>query len=101
MGAPAEDTTGEKKGAAGEKKFAAGEATAAAAGKEAKKALRVGGVPEHFNAPFHYAMKRGLYEPALGTSVAWTTFPGGTGAMAAALEAKNINKNTGKSDKKF
>jgi ABC-type nitrate/sulfonate/bicarbonate transport system substrate-binding protein len=51
-----------------------------------RAALRVAGVPEHFNTPFHYARERGLYEQQGGFSVDWTFHPGGTGAMAIALE---------------
>mmetsp|Transcript_15142 Transcript_15142/g.29892 ORF Transcript_15142/g.29892 Transcript_15142/m.29892 type:complete len:287 (+) Transcript_15142:105-965(+) len=46
--------------------------------------LRVAGVPEHFNAPWHVAAKKGLFEK-IGVDVAWTDYPGGTGAMAKAL----------------
>jgi len=52
--------------------------------------LRVGGVPEHFNAPFHLAHARGLYEQA-GVDFQWTMYPGGTGAMAAALNTGEID----------
>lgn len=52
--------------------------------------LRVGGVPEHFNAPFHLAKQRGLYEKA-GFDMQWTMYPGGTGAMATALEKGEVD----------
>lgn len=48
--------------------------------------LRVVGVPEHFNAPFHLAKERGLYAKQ-GVSMEWTDVPEGTGAMGQALEA--------------
>ena len=50
----------------------------------AARVLRVGGVPEHFNAPWHTAAKAGLFAER-GIDVRWTDFPGGTGAMAKAL----------------
>mmetsp|Transcript_128600 Transcript_128600/g.250616 ORF Transcript_128600/g.250616 Transcript_128600/m.250616 type:complete len:343 (-) Transcript_128600:54-1082(-) len=53
-------------------------------------ALRVGGVPQHFNTPFHLAKQRHLYKKA-GFEMQWTMYPGGTGAMAAALEASEID----------
>jgi len=40
------------------------------------RGLRLGGVPEHFNWPFRRA----------GKELRWTEFPGGSGAMAAALK---------------
>ncbi|MBL3657073.1 type 2 periplasmic-binding domain-containing protein [Fulvivirga sediminis] len=46
--------------------------------------LRVGGVPEHFNLPIHLAMERGDFVKA-DIDIEWTDFPGGTGAMNAAL----------------
>ncbi len=41
--------------------------------------LRIAGVPEHFNLPFHLAKEEGLAD------FAWTDYPGGTGAMTKAL----------------
>lgn len=52
--------------------------------------LRVGGVPEHFNTPWHTAAAKGLFEAA-GLSVEWTDFPGGTGAMATALSDGDLD----------
>lgn len=52
--------------------------------------LHVGGVFEHFNTPFHYARQRGLYERNAGFAIDWTVYPGGTGAMGAALERGDI-----------
>ncbi len=48
------------------------------------KALRVGGVPEHFNLPWRLALEAGAFEAA-GVPVRYTDYPGGTGAMAQAL----------------
>eukprot|EP00397_Hematodinium_sp_SG-2012_P008059 GEMP01008113.1.p1 GENE.GEMP01008113.1~~GEMP01008113.1.p1 ORF type:complete len:884 (+),score=177.90 GEMP01008113.1:60-2654(+) len=50
--------------------------------------LRVGGVPEHFNAPFHLATQDCAYGDV---EVNWQTFPGGTGAMADALKSKEAD----------
>lgn len=52
--------------------------------------LRVVGVPEHFNAPFHIAKERGLYDNC-GVDFAWQTEPKGTGAMAQLLEAEEAD----------
>lgn len=41
--------------------------------------LRIAGVPEHFNLPFHLALEEGLVD------FTWTDYPGGTGAMTKAL----------------
>ena len=52
--------------------------------------VRVGGVPEHFNSPWHTAAVKGLFD-ANGLQVEWTDFPGGTGAMTKALRAGEID----------
>lgn len=46
-------------------------------------ALRVGGVPEHFNLPWHRAVEGGAFAQP---GVAWTDMPGGTGQMMRALD---------------
>ena len=51
---------------------------------QAHTVLNVGGVPEHFNAPWYIATTRSDFH-ARPYSVRWTNFPGGTGAMCAAL----------------
>lgn len=56
----------------------------------ARRVLRVGGVPEHFNTPWHTAAKAGLFA-AQGIDLHWTDFPGGTGAMAAALRQGELD----------
>jgi ABC-type nitrate/sulfonate/bicarbonate transport system substrate-binding protein len=50
----------------------------------------VAGVPEHFNAPFHLAKERGLYEEK-GVNFEWSMVPQGTGAMAQALEKGEVD----------
>ncbi len=52
--------------------------------------IRIGGVPEHFNLPWHLALEEGLFLKA-GVSVEWIEFPEGTGAMNKALRAKEID----------
>ena len=54
------------------------------------KTLKVGGVPEHFNLPIHLCIEEGLFK-AEGIEVEWIEFPGGTGAMNAALRDKEID----------
>ena len=55
--------------------------------------IRVGGVPEHFNLPFHLAIAEDRFSN-VGLSVEWIDFPGGTGAIMAALEAGEIDMAT-------
>jgi ABC-type nitrate/sulfonate/bicarbonate transport system substrate-binding protein len=45
---------------------------------------KVGGVPEHFNLPWHLAIEAGAFQEQ-GVRVAWHDYPGGTGAMTNAL----------------
>lgn len=54
------------------------------------KRLIVGGVPEHFNLPWYRANERQLFA---GDDIEydWRVFPGGTGAMLAALENDEID----------
>jgi ABC-type nitrate/sulfonate/bicarbonate transport system substrate-binding protein len=46
--------------------------------------LRIGGVPEHFNLPWHVALQARRFEP-LGIDLRWLDYPGGSGAMGQAL----------------
>jgi len=46
--------------------------------------IRVGGVPEHFNLPWHLAVEEGTFSRQ-GLEIEWKTYPGGTGAMTQAL----------------
>ncbi|HJR69338.1 MAG TPA: ABC transporter substrate-binding protein, partial [Gammaproteobacteria bacterium] len=46
--------------------------------------LRVGGVPEHFNLPWHLALEARRFA-SLGIDLAWRDYPGGSGTMAKAL----------------
>jgi sulfonate transport system substrate-binding protein len=46
--------------------------------------LNIGGVPEHFNLPWHQAIGQGHFEKE-GISLQWKEYPGGTGEMARDL----------------
>lgn len=46
--------------------------------------IRVGGVPEHFNLPWHLAKEQGLFKD-LDIELEWIVYDGGTGAMTKAL----------------
>lgn len=52
--------------------------------------LRVGGVPEHFNLPWHLGIENNIFENA-GLNIQWTTFKGGTGQMTEALRNNEID----------
>ncbi len=52
--------------------------------------LRLGGVPEHFNLPWHLAIEQRRFE-SLGIEVEWTDYPGGSGAMAKALREGELD----------
>ncbi len=47
--------------------------------------VRVCGVPEHFNYPWHYGVLEGLFEKN-GFKVVWSDVKGGSGAMCKMLE---------------
>ena len=52
--------------------------------------IQLGGVPEHFNLPWHLAMEENLFEKA-GIQLKWQDYPGGTGAMAKDLNDKKLD----------
>jgi ABC-type nitrate/sulfonate/bicarbonate transport system substrate-binding protein len=52
--------------------------------------LRIGGVPEHFNLPWSLAADAGRFS-TLGAAVAWRDYAGGSGAMAKALRAGELD----------
>ncbi|MCF4101602.1 substrate-binding domain-containing protein [Gillisia sp. M10.2A] len=54
------------------------------------KTIRVGGVPEHFNLPWHLCIEEGDFEYE-HLNIEWIDFPGGTGAMNAALRNNEID----------
>ncbi|WGK64766.1 substrate-binding domain-containing protein [Croceiramulus getboli] len=52
--------------------------------------IRIGGVPEHFNLPFHLALEEGLFERSQ-LDVKWKMYPEGTGAMNRGLRTDDID----------
>lgn len=52
--------------------------------------ITVGGVPEHFNLPWHLAIEDGAFE-AEGVELVWETVAGGTGAMTKGLREGNLD----------
>ncbi len=52
--------------------------------------LKIGGVPEHFNYPWHLALKNKAFSKK-NINLSWQDFPGGTGAMCKALREKHID----------
>lgn len=54
------------------------------------KTIKVGGVPEHFNLPWHLCIDDGTFKNH-NLDVKWQDFPGGTGAMCQALRNGDID----------
>jgi len=54
------------------------------------KTLKIGGVPEHFNLPWHQAIEQGLFRNE-GLEINWQDYPGGTGAMAKDLRSGDLD----------
>lgn len=54
------------------------------------KTIRVGGVPEHFNMPWHLCIEDGDFEYEQ-LNIEWRDFPDGTGAMNKALRNNEID----------
>lgn len=54
------------------------------------RTLKIGGVPEHFNLPWHLCIEGGDFEKNK-IEVDWTDFHGGTGEMSEALKAGTID----------
>lgn len=54
------------------------------------KKIRVGGVPEHFNLPWHLAIENDLFK-SQGIEIEWVDFTGGTGSMTKALRDNEID----------
>ena len=52
--------------------------------------IRVGGVPEHFNLPWHFALENQRFTQA-GLDVRWQDEPGGTGAMMELLRTGQLD----------
>ncbi len=54
------------------------------------KNFLIGGVPEHFNLPWYIALRDKEFQKK-GINLRWKDYPGGTGQMANALRAKEID----------
>lgn len=54
------------------------------------KKIRIGGVPEHFNLPWHLGIENGDFEKA-GLSVSWRDFSDGTGSMCKAMRNEELD----------
>ena len=54
------------------------------------KNIKVGGVPEHFNLPWHLCIEDGAFQKN-GLDVSWRDFPDGTGAMCKTMRNKEID----------
>ncbi len=52
--------------------------------------IRLGGVPEHFNYPWHFAIINGYFQQK-GIEIEWHDYPGGTGAMALDLRSNRLD----------
>lgn len=52
--------------------------------------LKIGGVPEHFNFPWHLAIEKKLFEN-IDVSVEWHYFKGGTGEMVGKLDSGELD----------
>ena len=55
-----------------------------------KTTFKVGGVPEHFNLPWHLAIESGAFAER-GLNIIYNDYPGGTGALTRALKAKELD----------
>jgi len=54
------------------------------------KQIRIGGVPEHFNLPWHLTLENNEYANE-GINLIWKDFYGGTGEMCKALREESID----------
>lgn len=54
------------------------------------KKVRIVGVPEHFNLPWHLCIEEGSFEDA-GIDVEWIDVPEGTGKMCQMLRAEEVD----------
>ncbi len=54
------------------------------------KEIKIGGVPEHFNLPWHLAIEANKFSKK-GIDLQWQDFHGGTGAMCKALRDGSID----------
>ncbi|MCM8570084.1 substrate-binding domain-containing protein [Gramella jeungdoensis] len=54
------------------------------------KTIKIGGVPEHFNLPWHLCMENNKFSDE-GLNVIWKDYPEGTGAMCKALRSGELD----------
>lgn len=54
------------------------------------KKLRVGGVPEHFNLPWHFAIESGEFQEN-GIEIEFIECPGGTGEMTSLMKSGELD----------
>lgn len=52
--------------------------------------IKVGGVPEHFNLPWHLAIENGVFD-SVGIQVEWQDMHGGTGEMCQKLKDGSLD----------
>ena len=52
--------------------------------------IRVGGVPEHFNVLWHYALEKGYFKEA-GIELEWTDYPSGSSPLARDMDTDVID----------
>ena len=55
-----------------------------------KTTVKIGGVPEHFNYPWHKAIEGGMFAQHQ-IDLQWTDYPGGTGALVQDLTDKKLD----------
>ena len=52
--------------------------------------LKVGGVPEHYNLPWHWAFEHDLFSTQ-HLKISWKSYPAGTGAMCKDLQSGKLD----------
>ena len=57
-------------------------------GKYANNEIKIGGVPEHFNAPVLKTIAENYFNPG---EVSWRSYPSGTGAMMDAIDVEELD----------
>ena len=59
-------------------------------GTQGRTSIRVGGVPEHFNLPWHVGIESGDFDTS-NLDVDFVTYHGGTGAMMQAVATREVD----------
>lgn len=52
--------------------------------------INIGGVPEHFNYPWHFGIENDLFK-SKGIDLTWKNYPGGTGDMCKDLRSNQLD----------